>query len=178
MKNSYIQKFKNTRLYKLFVYIFVFVAKFLHNTKNIYLFYYNKIFHKYFLSLWNFICLIYTNLKKQKWTHIVAPFYSLIYLFFLYTIYYDTKYPSEEKFSMGFCFILFSLYILPKLAIFTFILIILLKITSLKINNINIITSKFMLDNRFYNIYWLINTMLMFYSFCILIVFTFLSLFE
>lgn len=124
------------------------------------------------------VCDIYNKLKQQKWTHIVAPFYFLIYLFFLYTEYYDTKYPSEDKFSMDFGFILFSLYILPRLAIFTFILIILLKLLSLKWKNIDIIKNKFMLDNKIYNIYWLLNALLMLYSFCILIVFTFSSLFE
>ena len=121
---------------------------------------------------------IYHKLKLQKWTHIVAPFYFLIYLFFLYTEYYDTKYPSEDKFNMGFGFILFSLYILPRLAIFTFILVILLKLLSLKWKNIDTIKNKFILDNKIYNIYWLLNTLLMFYSFCLLIVFIFSSLFE
>ena len=121
---------------------------------------------------------IYQKLKQQKWTHIVAPFYFIIYLFFLYTIYYDAKYPSQDKFSMGFGFILFSLYILPKLAILTFILIILLKSLSLRWKNIDIIKNKFILDNKIYNVYWLLNTILMFYSFCIFIVFTFSSLFE
>ena len=120
---------------------------------------------------------IYQKLKQQKWTHIVAPFYFLIYLFFLYTEYYDTKYPSEDKFDMGFGFILFSLYILPKLAIFTFVLTILLKIASLKFKNIDIIKNRSLLNNTVYNIYWLINTILMFYSFYVLIVFTFLSSF-
>ena len=126
----------------------------------------------------NFLIQLIYKLKQQKWTHIVAPFYSLIYLFFLYTIYYDTQYPSEDKFSMFFCFILFSLYILPKLAIFTLTLAILFKIVSLKINNINILKNKFLLNNKIYNAYWLINTILMFYSFCILTVFTISSLFE
>ena len=121
---------------------------------------------------------IYQKLKQQKWTHIVAPFYFLIYLFFLYTIYYDTRYPSEDKFSMGFGFILFSLYILPKLAIFTFILIILLKLLSLKWETFNIAKNPFLLNNKIYNLYWLLCTLLMLYSFCILIVFTFSSLFE
>lgn len=124
------------------------------------------------------VCDIYNKLKQQKWTHIVAPFYFFIYLFLLFTIYYDTRYPSEDKFSMGFCFRLFSLYILPKLAIFTFIVAILLRIMSLKIKNIDIITSDFLLNNKIYNVYWLLNTILMFYSFYILILFTFLSLFE
>ena len=121
--------------------------------------------------------LIY-KLKQQKWTHIVVPFYTLIYLFFLYTIYYDTKYPSEDKFSMGFGFKLYSLYFLPKLAIFSFILIILLKLFSLRWKNIDIIKNKFMLDNKIYNVYWLLNTLLMFYSFYLLIIFTFSPLFE
>ena len=120
---------------------------------------------------------IYQKLKQQKWTHIVAPFYFLIYLFFLYIKYYYTKYPSEDKFDMGFGFILFSLYILPKLAIFTFVLTILLKIASLKFKNIDIIKNRSLLNNTVYNIYWLINTILMFYSFYVLIVFTFLSSF-
>ena len=118
------------------------------------------------------------KLKQQKWTHVVAPFYSLIYLFFLYTIYYDTKYPSEDKFSMGFGFVLYSLYFLPKLAIFSFILIILLKLFSLRWKNIDIIKNKFILDNKIYNVYWLLNTLLMFYSFYLLIIFTFSPLFE
>lgn len=120
----------------------------------------------------------YKKLKQQKWTHIIAPFYFLIYLFFLYVIYYDMKYPSEDKFSMGFGFILFSLYILPKLAIFTFILIILLKLLSLKWKTIDTIKNQFILDNKIYNFYWFLCTLLMLYSFCILIVFTFSSLFE
>lgn len=126
----------------------------------------------------NKLAKIYHKLKQQKWTHIIAPFYSLIYLFFLYTIYYDIKYPSDDKFSMGFGFVLFSLYILPKLAIFTFISIILLKLLSLRWKSIDIIKNNFILNNKIYNVYWLLNTLLMFYSFCILIVFTFLSLFE
>ena len=121
---------------------------------------------------------IYQKLKQQKWTHIVAPFYFLIYLFFLYTIYYDTKYPSEDKFSMGFGFILFSLYILPKLAIFTLILIILLKLLSIKWKTIDTIKNQFIFGNKIYNFYWLLCILLMLYSFCILIVFTFSSLFE
>ena len=121
---------------------------------------------------------IYHKFKQQKWTHIVAPFYFLIYVFLLFTIYYDIKYPSEDKFSMGFGFILFSLYILPRLAIFSFTLIILLKLLSRRWKSIDIIKNKFLLDNKIYNVYWLLNTILMLYSFCILIVFTFSSLFE
>ena len=121
---------------------------------------------------------IYQKLKQQKWTHIIAPFYFLIYLFFLYTIYYDTKYPSEDKFSMGFGFILFSLYILPKLAIFTLILIILLKLLSLNWKTIDTIKNQFILCNKIYNFYWLLCILLMLYSFYILIVFTLSSLFE
>lgn len=130
------------------------------------------------IILSKFICLIYAKLKQQKWTHVVAPFYFLIYLFFLYTIYYDTKYPSEEKFSMGFGFELYSLYFLPKLAIFSIILIILLKLLSLRWKSIDIIKSKSILGNKIYNMYWLLNTLLMFYSFYLLIIFTFSHLFE
>ena len=93
-------------------------------------------------------------------------------------VYYDTKYPSEDKFSMGFGFILYSLYILPKLAIFSFILAILLKILSLKFTNIGEIKNKFLLNNKIYSIYWLLCTTLMFYSFYILLIFTFSFLFE
>ena len=118
------------------------------------------------------------KLKQQKWTHIVAPLYFHFYILLVLVIYYDTRYPSEEKFSAGFGFILYSLYFLPKLAIFTFILIILLKLLSLRWKGIDIIKNKFILDNKIYNVYWILNTLLMFYSFSILMVFTFSYLFE
>ena len=160
-QNIYFKEFSNNRIdiIELFIFPFLFVFLIL---RSIYTEIINTIF----------------KLKQQKWTHFVAPFYFLIYLFLLFTICYDIKYPSEDKFSMGFGFILFSLYILPRLAIFSFTLIILLKLLSLRWKNIDIIKNKFLLDNKIYNVYWLLNTILMLYSFCILIVFTFSSLFE
>jgi len=117
------------------------------------------------------------KLKQQKWTHIVTPLYFHFYILLVLVIYYDRKYPYEEKFSAGFGFILYSLYFLPKLALFSIILAILLNIVSQR-KDINIIKNKFILNNKIYNIYWLLSIILMFYSFYLLIIFTFSPLFE
>jgi len=145
----------------------------------------NKLFFSYIsnscthlIILWKFICLIYTKLKQRKWTHIVAPLYFHFYILLALVLYYDTKYPSEEKFSACFGFILYSLYFLPKLALFSIIFAILLNVVALKRKNINIIKNKFILNNKIYNIYWLLSIILMLYSFYLLILFTFSPLFE
>lgn len=122
-----------------------------------------------FEKLINFV----NKLKQLKWTHIIVLVYSHLYLFFLYALIYDL-FQSSQQFSLGFSFVLYTLFVLPYLAIFSLFVVLICNILSIKNKNINLVKNRFLLDNKIYNILWILCLVLFIYS----IYFLFCSIFS
>ncbi len=113
------------------------------------------------IILLKFIYLIYIYIKKQKWTHIVAPLHLLFILFFVIAIIRDIL---ISDFYYSYLTILCGAALCPYLVCITIIIIILLKILSLKFKNIDKIYNKILLHNPFYNFLWLLGMLTLLYS--------------
>jgi len=102
------------------------------------------------------------QLKQQKWTHIVAPFY-LLYLFaFVVGIIYDT---IIHDFFLSYIVIICGEAICPLLIFATIAICLSLKLLSIKFKNIDKINNKFLLHNMFYNLLWILGILTLLFGF-------------
>ena len=97
---------------------------------------------------------IYQKLKQQKWTHIVAPFYTIFILSLIIAIIYDI---IIKDFYLSYFVILCGVALCPFFICITFVIIILLKLLSFKFENIDKTNNEFLLFNPVYNFIWLIG---------------------
>jgi hypothetical protein len=105
---------------------------------------------RYFQKLKLFIFI----LKQQRWTHIVAPFYTIFTLSLIIAIIYDI---TLNEFYLSYFVILLGIALCPFFVYLTISIIILLKLLSKKFKNIDKTNNTFLLHSSFYNLLWLIG---------------------